>query len=60
MLVKTLTADDKHSSGNMQNFPKHFQTPLSQKQKIFLDSLNHFWHVHEIWSIFKKKMSILA
>ena len=35
LLVNALTADDKYSGSNMQNFPQHFQTPLSQKQKIF-------------------------
>ena len=35
MFVKTLTADDKHSSGNMDNLLKHIQTPLYHKQKIF-------------------------
>ena len=33
--VKALTPDDKYSGSNMQNLPQQFQTPLSQKQKIF-------------------------
>ena len=35
LFVNTLTADDKYSSSNMQNFRQQFQTPLSQKQKTF-------------------------
>ena len=35
MFFKTLTADDKYSGNNMQSLPQLFQTPLSQKQKIF-------------------------
>ena len=35
LFVNALTADDKSSGGNMQNFPQQFQTPLSQKQKTF-------------------------
>ena len=35
LFVNVLTADDKYSGSNMQNFPQQFQTPLSQKQKIF-------------------------
>ena len=35
LFVNALTADDKYSGINMQNFPQQFQTPLSQKQKIF-------------------------
>ena len=60
MLVNALTVDYKYSGSNMQNLPQQFQTPLSQKQKIFLDFLLYFWNVHEIWSIYEKKMSILA
>ena len=29
------TADDNYSGSNMQSLPQQFQTPLSQKQKIF-------------------------
>ena len=35
LFVNALTADDKYSDSNMQNFLQQFQTPLSQKQKIF-------------------------
>ena len=35
LFVNALTADDKYSDSNMQNFLQEFQTPLSQKQKTF-------------------------
>ena len=35
LFVNALTVDDKYSGSNMQNLPKQFQTPLSQKQKTF-------------------------
>ena len=35
LFVNALTADDKYSDSNMQNFAQQFQTPLSQKQKTF-------------------------
>ena len=35
LFVSALTADDQYSGSNMQNFTQQFQTPLSQKQKIF-------------------------
>ena len=35
LFFNALTADDKYSGSNMQNFPQEFQTPLSKKQKIF-------------------------
>ena len=35
LFVNALTADDKYSGSNMQNFKQQFQTPLSQNQKTF-------------------------
>ena len=35
LFVNALTADDKYSESNMQNFPQQFQTQLSKRQKIF-------------------------
>ena len=31
-----------------------------KKEWFFFDFLLHFWNVHEIWNILKKKKSILA
>ena len=41
---------------NGNNFKRHDL----EKKRFFLDFLLHFWNVHEIYSIFKIKMSILA
>ena len=35
LFVNALTVDDKYSGSNMQNLRQQFQTPLSEKQKIF-------------------------
>ena len=35
LFINALTADDKYSGSNMQNLRQQFQTPTSQKQKIF-------------------------
>ena len=35
MFVSTVTADERNIRCNMQNFPQQFQTPISQKQKMF-------------------------
>ena len=35
LFVHALTADDKYSGSNMQNFTQQFQILLSQKQKTF-------------------------
>ena len=42
LFVDALTADDKYSDTNMQNFRQQFQTPLSQKQKTFSWTFNDF------------------
>ena len=60
LFANALIADDKYSVSNMQDLRQHIQTLLSQRQKTFLDFFNHFWSVHEIYTIFKKKMSIPA
>ena len=49
LFVNALTADDKYSDSNMQNFPQQFQTPLSQKHKIlsgfFIAFLKCAWNL---------------
>ena len=37
-----------------------FRRLYLKKERVFLDFLLHFWNVHEIWNIVKKKKSILA
>ena len=55
MFVNALTADDKYSGSNMQNFPQQFQTPLSKKLKIFsrffIEFLKYAWNLEH----FQKK-----
>ena len=55
LFVNALTADDKYSDSNMQNFPQQFQTPLSQKQKslsgFFIAFLKCAWNLEH----FQKK-----
>ena len=55
LFVNALTADDKYSGRNMQNFPQQFQTPLSKKQKIlsqfFIAFLKCAWNLEH----FRKK-----
>ena len=55
LFVNALTADDKYSDSNMQNFPQIFQTPLSQKQKtlsvFFIAFMKCAWNLEH----FQKK-----
>ena len=60
LFANTFTADDKYSCRNMQNFWQQFQTLLSQKRKTLSGFFLHFWNVHEIYNILKKRMSVLA
>ena len=55
LFVNALTADDKYSGSNMQNFPQQFQMPLCKKQKsfsgFFIAFLNSAWNLEH----FQKK-----
>ena len=41
-------------------FCNKFKRYYLENGRLFLDFLLHFWNVHEIWNIRKKKMSVLA
>ena len=55
LFVIALTANDQYSGSNMQNLAQQFQTPLSQKQKIFswffIEFLKGAWNLEH----FQKK-----
>ena len=38
----------------------NFKRLYLKKERLFIDFLLHFWNVHEIYNIVKKKKSILA
>ena len=40
--------------------PNNFKRHYLKNKRLFVDFLLHFGNVHEIYNIFKKKMSILA
>ena len=60
LFLNTLTPDDKYSRRNIQIFWEQLQTLLSQEREAFVNFWLHFWNVHEIQNILKKKKSILA
>ena len=55
LFVNTLTADNKYSPCNVHNFAQQVKRHYLQNKKLFLDFLLHFWSVHEIQNILKKK-----
>ena len=60
LFVNTLTPDEGYSRCYMLIFWQQLQKPLSQKVMLFFDFGLHFWNVHEIYNILKRKKSILA
>ena len=52
LFVNALTAYDKYSDSNMQNFPQQFQTPPSQKQKtlfgFFIAFMKCAWNLEHL------------
>ena len=60
LFANTFTADDKYSFRKMQNFGQQFQTLLSQKRKTLSGFFLHFFKVHGIFNILKKRMSVLG
>ena len=60
LFVNTFTPDYKYSRRYMLIFWQIIQKPLSQKGMLFFDFWLHFWNVHEIYNILKKRESILA
>ena len=55
LFVNTLTPDDKYFRRKKKIFWQQLQTSLSQKGKTFFYCLLHFWNLHEIQNILKKK-----
>ena len=59
--MNTLTADDKYSRRNVQNFQQQLPTALSQKQKILPAIFTSFHKsTSNLEHFFLKKMSILG
>ena len=59
--MKTLTADDKYSRRNVQNFQQQFPTALSQTQKMFPAIFTTFHKsTSNLEPFFIKKMSVLG
>ena len=60
MFVNTLSADGKYPVQYCKNLQLPIRMQVSEKQKFFLNFLFHFWNLHQILNILKKKMMALA
>ena len=56
VLVNRLTADGKYPVQDIENLQLPIQMQLSENQKLCLKFLFHFWNLHQILNILKKRM----
>ena len=45
--LTTMTADYKYLVQDCENLPLPIQMQVSEKQKLFLNFLFHFWNLHQ-------------
>ena len=45
--LTTMTADYKYLVQDCENLPLPIQMQVSEKQKLFLNFLLHFWNLHQ-------------
>ena len=60
MFRNILTANGKCPLRDCENLSSPIQMQLSLKPKIFSILLFHFWNLHQILNILKKKMIVIA
>ena len=57
---KTLTTNEKYLVRDCENLPSPIQRQLCQKRKTILQFFFHFWNLHQMRNILKKKMIVIA
>ena len=60
VFVNTLTADAKYPVQDCQNFLLPIQMNSPKNQKLFPNFSFHFWHLHQMLNILKKRMIVIA
>ena len=60
MFVNTLTGDTKCLVQDCENLQLLIQMQLSESRKTFSNFLFHFWNLHQILNILKKRMIVIA
>ena len=55
-----MTLDDKYCLGDRENLPNQFKRNYLKNDRSFLIFLLHFWNLHLILNILKKKMTLIA
>ena len=59
VFLKTLTSDGKYPVQGSGNLQLRIEIQLSEKKKKLSDFLFHFWNLHQISNILKKKMIVI-
>ena len=60
VFVNTLTAESKYPVQDCENLPFRSQMQFSEKRKSFCKIHFDLWNLHQILSILKKKMTVIA
>ena len=60
LLVNTLAAEENYPVLNRNNLMIPIQMKISQKRRLFLNFLLHFWNLPEILNVLKKRMTLIA
>ena len=60
VFIETLTADHRYSLCYIWNLQVLHQMQLSKKLKKFSQFFAHFWNLHQVLNILKKKMIFIA
>ena len=60
VLLNTLSADGKYPFRYIENWNSQFKCQYLKNERLFLTFLFHFWNLHQILNILKKKMMVIA
>ena len=60
VFANTLTPDEKHCVKDCKKFGLPIKMQLSEKQNFFSIFLFHFWNLHQILNVLKKRMIVIA
>ena len=60
VFLNTLTDDDKYPVQHCENLRLPIQIQLSKQPKTFSQFFFHFWNLHQILNILKKKLIVIA
>ena len=60
VFVHTLIADDKYPVEDCENCHSQFKCNYLKNEILFLNSFFHFWNLHQILNVLKKKIIVIG